>query len=916
MKTEALLRKIQRYLSLDRICKNGEVIYNYDRWNDFKSYRKTADFMEQEFKVAGADEVERFSVPCDGKFAFADWVMPYAWDIEDGSLELLDRLGQREELLADYKAVPISIIRWSKETASEGEVFEMTYLPDAMDEKKWQKSDVENKLIFTHSNAAHIYGFADKYGAAGIVTDFSTDPDTMSDKVHWVNVWTDYTLWGTTENDRPLIGFALTPDMGERIVQRFKASRDKTLKVKARVNARFYEGETDVVSAVIKGSEHPEKEIVFYGHLYECQIDDNALAGSLFLEMVRSITEMIKEGVIERPKISIRFISGWEWIGSDYYALFKKQDKEWIASAAYDGVARNYDWAHGPLCVSSSPFFSASFADALFLELWKSFSLEFIPKISWRTEGWSGGSDNYWVDPLMGGVSNVWAHQTGMGEWHKSHSDLSWITLPVLHYQALIGALWALSIASADEKDVAYFSKLAKTQVEDEIRRHTVSFNFENNSLEDFKIQQATLSEKAQNMLNISALSKETQQSNIEDVKRLISEELKFAETQFANRNAFCFNIDREERVADNIIPERIVKTPLRSMSKLNSSDRRKADRAPMTLFLMDGKRTAKEIIRMQEFDLKVSLNVREVIRNLKLLEKAGYVKLGYKKTFSKNDLLNDLEKAGVKKGDTLLVHSSLFAVGQTENGAEDVFQALEEAVGQDGTVCMPSFAYNTIKANEQPYDMKNTLSRVGALTNIFWKRDGVKRSLHPSHGLAAKGKNADEIIRDNVKHSPYDIHGAFGKLYKLEAKIIMLGSGLSSNSTMHALEDWANLPCMAPDKYHYLDEDGTRTEVVYEKEPFHCRSFYDANVKMTEYEKILTNEGVIKSCDIGLAKSYTMRFRDLMDAGLKLIENNDFDILLCKECEKCKSLRTEIAASWKFPKSIHNEIKTIGESE
>ncbi len=912
MKKEKLLRQIQSYLSLDKICKKGEVIYNSDRWNDFKSYSKTADFMEQEFKAAGADEVERFSIPCDGKFTFGDWVMPYAWDIEDGSLELIDRFGKREMLLADYKAVPISIIRWSKETSPEGEAFEMAYLPDAMNEKEWQDVDVENKLVFTHSNASHIYGFADKYGAAGIVTDFSTDPETMSDKVHWVNVWTDYTLWGTTRNDRRLIGFALTPDMGKSIVQKFKASRDNILKVKARVNAKFYEGETDVVSAVIKGSEHPEKEIVFYGHLYECQIDDNALAGALFLEMVRSIAEMMKEGVIDRPKISIRFICGWEWIGSDYYALFKKQDKEWIASAAYDGVARNYDCAKGPVCVSSSPFFSASFADALFLELWKSFSLEFIPKIAWRTEGWSGGSDNYWVDPLMGNVSNVWAHQTGMGEWHKSHSDLSWITKPILHYQALIGTLWALSIAFADENDVAYFSRLAKAQVEDEIRRHAVSFDFEKNSLGDFKIQQATLREKAKKMLNVSSLSKEAQDKSVEDVEELLVKELENAERQWLEKSAMSFNIDREERIADNVIPERIINTPLRSMSKLNSFDRSKADRAPMTLFLTDGKRTAKEIVRMQEFDLNVSLNIRKVLRNLKLLEKAGYIKLNYKKKFSKDCLIQDLEKAGVKKGDTLLVQSSLFAVGPLEGGVEALFQALEEAVGENGTICMPSFAYNTARANENPYDLRNTLSRVGALTNLFWKRDGVKRSLHPSHGLAAKGKNADEIIKDNVKYSPYDVHGAFGKLYGLDAKIIMLGSGLSANSTMHALEDWANLPCMEPDKYHYLDEGGARVEVTYEKEPFHCRSFYEANSKMTEYEKILTNKGVIKSCKIGLAKSYVMRFRDLMDVGLKLIEENNFDVLFCNECEKCRSLRIEISAKWKFPQSIYNNIKNL----
>lgn len=44
-------------------------------------------------------------------------------------------------------------------------------------------------------------------------------------------------------------------------------------------------------------------------------------------------------------------------------------------------------------------------------------------------------------------------------------------------------------------------------------------------------------------------------------------------------------------------------------------------------------------------------------------------------------------------------------------------------------------------------FDSKKEPSCVGILTNLFMKRAGVVRSLHPTHSMAGFGKNAAEYL-------------------------------------------------------------------------------------------------------------------------------------------------------------------------
>ena len=54
--------------------------------------------------------------------------------------------------------------------------------------------------------------------------------------------------------------------------------------------------------------------------------------------------------------------------------------------------------------------------------------------------------------------------------------------------------------------------------------------------------------------------------------------------------------------------------------------------------------------------------------------------------------LATELRALGIRLDDTLMVHSSLSALGHVEGGPETVVDALREAVGPGGTLIVPAF--------------------------------------------------------------------------------------------------------------------------------------------------------------------------------------------------------------------------------
>ena len=118
-----------------------------------------------------------------------------------------------------------------------------------------------------------------------------------------------------------------------------------------------------------------------------------------------------------------------------------------------------------------------------------------------------------------------------------------------------------------------------------------------------------------------------------------------------------------------------------------------------------------------------------------------------------------DFEALGVKKGMVLIVHSSLSAIGWVCGGAVAVIIALQEVLGETGTLVMPTHStdlsdpsqwenppvpeswWQTIRETMPAYAPDLTPTRsMGKIVETFRKQDGVLRSAHPLHSFCARG--------------------------------------------------------------------------------------------------------------------------------------------------------------------------------
>ena len=114
----------------------------------------------------------------------------------------------------------------------------------------------------------------------------------------------------------------------------------------------------------------------------------------------------------------------------------------------------------------------------------------------------------------------------------------------------------------------------------------------------------------------------------------------------------------------------------------------------------------------------------------------------------TKQKLIEDLKKIGIKSGDSVLVHSSLSKIGFVVGGPETIVNALFEVVGETGTLLFPSFpakGRNKTYLEEHPFfDIVNTPSQMGSVTEYFRKLPNVFRSFHPTDAVCAKGPLAE----------------------------------------------------------------------------------------------------------------------------------------------------------------------------
>lgn len=158
------------------------------------------------------------------------------------------------------------------------------------------------------------------------------------------------------------------------------------------------------------------------------------------------------------------------------------------------------------------------------------------------------------------------------------------------------------------------------------------------------------------------------------------------------------------------------------------------------------------------------------------LLNKYLTVHTVNKMKLDKNYIKEQLIKVGLKKGDSVLVHSQLLKVGIPE---EDVFDLgkyyldiILEIIGDDGELVLPAFTYSYCK--NKVFSPLKDMSSVSSLANTCIRNHIGYRTLDPIFSYVIVNPESAEQRFSNVN---FDLeNGMAGYLSKKNAKYLMIG--------------------------------------------------------------------------------------------------------------------------------------------
>ncbi|MEU6486620.1 AAC(3) family N-acetyltransferase [Streptomyces sp. NPDC046887] len=197
------------------------------------------------------------------------------------------------------------------------------------------------------------------------------------------------------------------------------------------------------------------------------------------------------------------------------------------------------------------------------------------------------------------------------------------------------------------------------------------------------------------------------------------------------------------------------------------------------------------------------------------------------------------LRALGVERGDVLLVHSSLRAVGPVAGGGAAVLGAVLGALGPYGTLVVPTFtarnsdtspAYRARvrgltpeqvdQAREAmpPYDAERMPSDgVGVFPELVRTVPGALRSAHPQTSFAALGPYAEKVVSGHHRDNHLGEDSPLARLYELGARVLMLGTGWEACSAFHLAEYRVPEPPRRSYRCVVRDERGRRRWWEYE---------------------------------------------------------------------------------------------------
>ncbi len=241
----------------------------------------------------------------------------------------------------------------------------MVWVGSGEDKKDYVDKNVSGKVVLASGGVGPVHNLAVReFGAAGVVTfaNSTGKPIDHPDEIAWQG------LGGRpgagADAQKTTFGIILSHRLGTELVE--MAEKRMPLNVHALVKATEYDAEMQVPTCVIKGNGESTEELAMTGHLFEGIAKqgalDDASGSATALEVARAWKKLIDDGVLPRPRRTVRFLWIPEIQGTRaYLERYPEEAKRMVAAISMDMVGEDVTKNHNSLHLMRTPYSVNSF---------------------------------------------------------------------------------------------------------------------------------------------------------------------------------------------------------------------------------------------------------------------------------------------------------------------------------------------------------------------------------------------------------------------------------------------------------------------------------------------------------------------------------------------------------------------------
>lgn len=253
-------------------------------------------------------------------------------------------------------------------------------------------------------------------------------------------------------------------------------------------------------------------------------------------------------------------------------------------------------------------------------------------------------------------------------------------------------------------------------------------------------------------------------------------------------------------------------------------------------------------------------------------------------KKHSASELREQLEASGIDRKRDIIMQSSFSKIG-ADCRAEEIVQMFIDYMDPSANILMPAFPAAATAAewiaDPRPFDVQNSPSMMGVITEVFRRRPDTLRSMHPTHSVSVRGPDAEWYTKDHHRHpAPAGPMSPFARLHERDGQIVNIGIGVRNipathvtNETFRALPFATLLPePLSKRVMNNGHEQSILTQVGNPAlSPWRIDNYPP---KLRQFTKLYKEQAGLKSFKFGSTEVVYMGMRQLVELQTKLAKS------------------------------------------